>query len=134
MYCISNSVGSTISSLSHGLALCAKWCNTNETIIHPTKCEAMIISNTCLKGPTPQLTIKPGFHIITQDRLRSSFQNNFMRSCSPMRSSAIPIAELEMFCDRLRSTAVEKDQLRSYENNSQRFGEPKHPESNACLR
>ena len=71
LYCISNSVDSTISSLSHGLALCAKWCNTNEMTIHPAKCEVMIISNTRLKGRTPQLTIKPGFHIITQDRRRS---------------------------------------------------------------
>ena len=57
LYCISNSIDTTFTSLNHALDLCAKWCNTNEMTIHPAKCEAMIMTNTHFVGPLPQLTI-----------------------------------------------------------------------------
>ena len=44
LYCISNSIDTTFTSLNLALDLCAKWCNTNEMTIHPAKCETMIMT------------------------------------------------------------------------------------------
>ena len=57
LYCIADDVDTAIAATNKALALIAEWCITNAMVLHPVKCEAMLLHRSVFIGPMQALTI-----------------------------------------------------------------------------
>ena len=57
LYCIADDVDTGIAATNKALALVAEWCIMNAMVLHPVKCEAMLLHRSVFIGPMQALTI-----------------------------------------------------------------------------
>ena len=57
LYCIADDVDTAIAATNKALALIAEWCIMNAMVLHPVKCEAMLLHRSVFIGPMQALTI-----------------------------------------------------------------------------
>ena len=57
LYCIGDSIYAVISELNKALEELLYWCKTNSLVLHPKKCEAMILHRGRFTGPLKELTL-----------------------------------------------------------------------------
>ena len=57
LYCIADDVDTAIAVTNKALALIAEWCIMNDMVLHPVKCEAMLLHRSVFIGPMQALTI-----------------------------------------------------------------------------